>query len=213
MRLPRSWGSYLIVTTLSAVQGTQLSLVAPFLDGLGYPPSLIGGLVAVTAVVSLLSRLPAGLLYRSDTARRVQGAAITALAAFIALHPFAVAPWAFLLVRVLSGLVYGVAMTINLARFVDEQPPGPVRARAMGYYASGIAVGYSIASLLVGYVVESWGYVAAFGAGAALVLAGVLGLLDPTTVVSQGPAGATSSRAPAARAGAQPPASSLSAGG
>jgi MFS family permease len=213
MRLPRSWGSYLIVTTLSAVQGTQLSLVAPFLDGLGYPPSLIGGLVAVTAVVSLLSRLPAGLLYRSDTARRVQGAAIAALAAFIALHPFAVAPWAFLLVRVLSGLVYGVAMTINLARFVDEQPPGPARARAMGYYASGIAVGYSVASLLVGYVVESWGYVAAFAAGAALVLAGVLGLLDATAVVGPAPASSATGGAAPSRTGAVPLASPTTRGG
>ena len=187
MRLPRSWGSYLVLTTLSIQQGTQLSLVAPLLNDWGYSPSWIGALVSAISVASLVARMPTGLLYRRQRARRVQGIAIPALAVLLVLHPFATEPLAFLAVRVLSGLLYGVATTVNLARFIDEQPLGAERARTMGYYVAGIAVGYSISSLLVGYVVEAAGYVAAFGAGALLTLAGLLGLLDPTPPAAGAP--------------------------
>lgn len=191
--MPRSWGSYLILTALSVQQGTHLSLVAPLLNEWGYPPALIGLLVSVLSVASLLARIPAGLLYRTERARRVQAVAVPLTALFLFLHPFAQQPLAFGLVRVLSGVAYGVGTTVNLARFIDEQPLGPHRARLMGYYVASIAIGYSIASSIVGYVVEAWGYVPAFGVGAALVLLGTLGALDRTPVApSAAPAAADS---------------------
>jgi MFS family permease len=189
MRLPRSWGSYLILTTLSVQQGTQLSLLAPLLDERGYAPALIGAIVSAVSVASLVARMPAGLLYRGEQARRLQAGAIPLLAVLLFLHPLAADPLVLLAIRVVDGLVYGMATTINQARFIDEQPLGPGRARAMGYYVANIAIGYSIASLLVGYVVEWSGYVAAFAAGAALQLVGLLGLLDRTPLVATGPAG------------------------
>lgn len=179
-RLPRSWGGYLVITALSALQGAQLSLVAPYLNSLGYPPALIGALVAVATVVSLVSRLPVGLVYRAEHARWLRALAVAALALALAVHPLVVAPLAVLAVRAVTGLAYGLATTVNFARFVDEQPAGPDRARAMGYYTAGIAVGYSIASFVVGFVVEAGGFGVAFLTGAALVLTGVLGLLDRT---------------------------------
>ncbi|MBX5492083.1 MAG: MFS transporter [Chloroflexi bacterium] len=182
--LPRSWGGYLIITALSTLQGTQLSLVAPLLDRDGYAPAAIGALVSATTVASLAARLPAGLLYERLPARRVQGLALGLLAILVAAHPFAGSAAAMLVVRVLTGVAYGVGTTLNLARFVDEQPAGAARARAMGYYATGIAAGYTLASLLVGYAVEIGGYRAAFGVGAVLVALGLLGLLDRTPVLA-----------------------------
>lgn len=184
MRVPRSWGSYLILTTLSLQQGTQLSLLAPLLDARGYAPALIGGLVSAISVASLVARMPSGLLYRGDQARRLQAIAIPLLAVLLFLHPFATDPLSLLIIRVVDGLIYGMATTINQARFIDEQPLGPGRARAMGYYVANIAIGYSIASLLVGYVVEWVGYVAAFTSGAVLQLVGLLGLLDRTPLAA-----------------------------
>jgi predicted MFS family arabinose efflux permease len=187
MHLPRSWGSYLILTTLSLQAGTQLSLVAPLLDQRGYSPALIGGLVSAISVASLVARMPSGLLYRPEQARRLQAIAMPLLAALLFLHPFATDPFALLIIRIVDGLLYGMAATINQARFIDEQPLGPGRARAMGYYVANIAIGYSIASLLVGYIVEWSGYVAAFSTGAALQLVGLLGLLDRTPLVEAPP--------------------------
>ena len=186
-RLPRSWGGYLIITALSALQGAQLSLVAPYLHSLDYPPAAIGALVAVSTVVSLLTRMPAGLVYRGDNARLLLAASLAILTLALAAHPLAVAPLAVFAVRALTGLAYGVATTVNFARFVDEQPPGPVRARAMGYYSTGIAVGYSLASFVVGFVVEGGGFGWAFLTGAGLVLTGLLGLLDRTPLAGPEP--------------------------
>src|SRR5581483_6860592 len=183
MRLPRSWGSYLILTTLSLQQGTQLSLLAPLLDARGYPPALIGAVVSAISVASLVARMPSGLLYRGEQARKLQAIAIPLLAVLLFLHPFATDPLVLLVIRVVDGLIYGMATTINQARFIDEQPLGPGRARAMGYYVANIAIGYSIASLLAGYVVEWAGYVPAFALGAALQLVGLLGLLDRTPLI------------------------------
>ncbi len=184
MRLPRSWGSYLILTTLSLQQGTQLSLLAPLLDARGYPPALIGAVVSAISVASLVARMPSGLLYRGEQARKLQAIAIPLLAVLLFLHPLATDPLVLLVIRVVDGLIYGMATTINQARFIDEQPLGPGRARAMGYYVANIAIGYSIASLLVGYIVEWSGYVAAFATGAVLQLIGLLGLLDRTPLVA-----------------------------
>ena len=184
MRLPRSWGCYLILTTLSLQQGTQLSLLAPLLDARGYAPALIGGLVSAISIASLVVRLPSGLLYRPEQARRLQAIAIPLLAVLLLLHPLVTEPLALLVVRVVDGLLYGMATTINQARFIDEQPLGAGRARAMGYYVANIAIGYSIASLLAGYVVEWRGYVAAFSLGAMLQLVGLIGLLDRTPLVT-----------------------------
>jgi predicted MFS family arabinose efflux permease len=204
MRLPQSWGSYLILTTLSIQQGTQLSLLAPLLDQRGYSPALIGAIVSAISVASLAVRMPSGLLYRGDQARRLQAVAIPALAVLLFLHPFATDAWVLLAIRIVDGLIYGMATTINQARFIDEQLLGPGRARAMGYYVANIAIGYSIASLLVGYIVEWNGYVAAFTTGAVLQLVGLLGLLDRTplatdspVVTSATPAGESRSRATA----------------
>jgi predicted MFS family arabinose efflux permease len=183
--LPRSWGSYLIITALSTLQGTQLSLVAPLLNSGGYTPAAIGALVSATTVASLAARLPAGLLYERLPARRVQGLALGLLAILVAAHPFAGGAAAMLAVRVLTGVAYGVGTTLNLARFVDEQPVGAARARAMGYYTTGIAAGYTLASLLVGYAVEAGGYRTAFGLGAGLVALGLLGLLDRTPAAAR----------------------------
>ncbi|HEY7061325.1 MAG TPA: MFS transporter [Chloroflexota bacterium] len=183
MRLPRSWGCYLILTTLSLQQGTQLSLLAPLLNERGYSPALIGGLVSAISVASLVARMPSGLLYRADQARRLQGVAMPLLAVLLVLHPLATDPVVLLVIRIIDGALYGMAATINQARFIDEQPLGPGRARAMGYYVANIAIGYSIASLLVGYVVEWSGYLVAFATGALLQLVGLLGLLDRTPVI------------------------------
>jgi MFS family permease len=201
MRLPRSWGSYLILTTLTLQQGTQLSLLAPLLDQRGYAPALIGGLVSAISVASLVARMPSGLLYRSDQARRLQAISIPLLAVLLFLHPFATDPLMLLVIRVVDGLIYGTATTINQARFIDEQPLGAGRARAMGYYVANIAIGYSIASLLVGYVVEWSGFVAAFTVGAVLQLVGLLGLLDRTPLAANPAVGPARERGPSGRGG------------
>lgn len=169
---------------LSVQQAVQLSLTAPLLNDWGYAPALIGLLVSVLSIASLLARVPSGLLYAPGRARPVQAVCLPLLAALLVAHPFATSPLAFFAVRALTGALYGIGTTLNLARFIDEQPLGPQRARYMGYYVACIPIGYSMASLVVGYVVEAWGYVAAFVVGAAFSLLGLLAVFDRTSVAA-----------------------------
>jgi predicted MFS family arabinose efflux permease len=185
---------------LSVQQAVQLSLTAPLLNDWNYAPALIGLQVSALSVASLLARVPSGLLYAPSRARPIQAVCLPLLAALLVAHPFATSPLAFFVVRVLSGALYGLVTTLNLARFIDEQPLGPHRARYMGYYVACIPIGYSIASLAVGYVVEASGYVAAFVAGAAFSVLGLLAVLDRTPLV---PATAPTASQPDATAPSQ----------
>jgi MFS family permease len=158
----------------------QISLTPPLLANLGYAPALIGAAISTLTIASLLSRLPAGSWYRRDRAKGVQAAAILGLAAMLVLHPFVTLPLIFLLVRLVSGLCFGVATTFNLARLIDEQPPGPERVRALGIYTTIFPVGYAIGSSLIGFVVDGWGYYVAFASGGALTALALVGLFDRT---------------------------------
>src|SRR5919202_3854344 len=74
------------VTALNAQLASLYSLVPPYLDQRGYSVSAVGLLVAVAFLLALLSRLPAGLIYRRSRARWLLAASVVAGAAATALH-------------------------------------------------------------------------------------------------------------------------------
>lgn len=153
-------------------QQTAISLVIPpFLQGHDYPVSAIGSLISVAPVLALTARLPSGLLYRRERARRLLVAALAVMTVCAFLYGFSAAPLAFALVQALNGFAYGAATTIYLAFYVDHLPPDEDRHHAMGYYTGCLAVGYSIGGFAAGYVADKFGYAASFS------FASLLGML------------------------------------
>jgi predicted MFS family arabinose efflux permease len=184
-RLPRSWGSYWIIATVWAFNAVQISLTPPLLATRDYAPALIGTLVSALAVASVLARLPAGACYRRDRAKGIQAVGIVVLAGALVSQVYAAQPAALLLVRLVAGLAFSVVTTFSLARFIDEQPPGPARARALGLYTGGGTVGFALGSWLIGFAVDAWGYEVAFVGGGLVTALGLVGLLDRTAVVEE----------------------------
>jgi MFS family permease len=133
-----------VVAAATAGEGLVHFLVPPYLDSVHFPVGVIGVLVATGALAALASRVPAGLLYRGGRARALLVGTMCTGAVAALLIPTATDPLAFAALRALSGFCYGVASTVNLARFIDAIPPGRDRASAMGYFSAALAVGFMI---------------------------------------------------------------------
>jgi MFS family permease len=189
--------AYLIACTTTAAEALLAFVLPPYLQELGYPIGLIGLLVGLAAGAALFSRLPVGMLYRGATARVLLGASLLVAAAATLLYPVATAAGPFAAVRIVSGLAYGVATTVNLARFVDTLPPGSSRSQAMAFYAGSMAGGFAIGNGFGGLVADWLGYDPSF------VLASGLYVLALAAALAGRRADAAAS-APTARGGAAP---------
>jgi MFS family permease len=166
---PLARGFVVVAATMSADSLVHF-LFPPYLDSLGFPVDLIGFLMALASLASLVSRLPAGMVYRGSRARAlIVGALVIAILTTLAI-PFVHDPLLFGVLRVIIGLAYGVVTTTNLARFIEAVPPGTNRPRAMGYYAAALAVGLVIGNGVGGFVAEWFGYLVAFQSAVAFYL-------------------------------------------
>ncbi len=163
MRIERG---YVVVAAVTAGEGVVSFLVPPYLDSRQFPVGVIGVLVAAGALAALASRVPAGLIYRGGRARGLLVATMLLAALAAALIPAAGQPLAFAALRGLGGFCYGVATTVNLARYIDAIPLGRNRASAMGYFSSALAVGFMIGNGVGGFAGDVLGYPLAFSLGA-----------------------------------------------
>jgi MFS family permease len=172
---------YIVVALLNLSEGMVSMLVPPYMDSLGLTPTVIGLLVSVYAFASLVSRLPAGSIYRSDRARGLLNSGLIATAIITTVHPLATDPGTLFLVRAVNGLAYGIASTVNLALFIDLLPPHANRHYAMGYFSGALGGGWAIGQFLAGLAGDWWGYSWAFplAAGPALL---ALVFVDPPAV-------------------------------
>jgi DHA1 family multidrug resistance protein-like MFS transporter len=166
--------SYVVVAASTAAEGLVSFLVPPYLDSVHFPVGIIGILVATGALASLASRVPAGLLYRGGRARLLLvGSMGTGMVAALLL-PHAHEPWAFAALRATGGFAYGVATTVNLARYIEAIPPNRDRASAMGYFSAALAVGFMIGNGLGGFSGDLFGYPVAFTLAAGNYLVGAI---------------------------------------
>lgn len=171
MRIERG---YVVVGASTAAEGLVSFLVPPYLDSVHFPVGIIGILVATGALASLASRVPAGLLYRGRRARALLVGSMAVGMAATALLPYAREPLAFAALRGLGGFCYGVATTVNLARFIEAIPPNRDRASAMGYFSAALAVGFMIGNGLGGFSGDLFGYPLAFTLAAGNYLVGAI---------------------------------------
>jgi MFS family permease len=154
----RSLRPYAVVALLNLSEGMVGMLVPPYMDSLGFTPTAIGLLVSVYAVASLVSRLPAGAIYRGERARGLLNSGLIAVIIITVVHPLATDATSLLLVRAMNGLAYGLASTINLALFIDLLPPQANRHHAMGYFMGALGGSWALGQACAGFAGDWWGY-------------------------------------------------------
>ncbi|MGE5306177.1 MAG: MFS transporter [Alphaproteobacteria bacterium] len=145
-------------------------LIAPYLQHLQFPVAAIGSLISLSPLLSLVSRLPTGIVYKQSRARLLLTLAVVVMGVCSFFYSFAVDALSFALVHGINGLAYGAATTLYLAYYVDSLPRDENRSHAMGYYVGSLAVGYSTGNFLAGYLADHFGYDVAFSVAALLSL-------------------------------------------
>lgn len=160
--------AYVIACSATAAEALLAFVLPPYLQAVGYPVGSIGVLVGLAAGAALFSRLPVGLLYRGGSARALLGGSLLLAALVTLLYPLATATLAFAAVRAVSGLAYGAATTVNLARFVDGLPPGSRRSQGMAFYAGAMAAGFAVGNGPGGLIADWLGYTPSFVGASAL---------------------------------------------
>ncbi len=174
---------YLAILLLTSSDGLVSTLASPFLRSLGYPLADIGLLVSAYAIASLVSRLPAGRFSEGRHAHTWLIGSCLVYAGALAAYPIAVEPWALWSVRIVHGLAFGTATTLNFATFLTISE-GANRGRATAFYTTGMAAGYTIGNFTSGFIADHLGYGVAFVGSALCPLLALLAI-RPAPVTPQ----------------------------
>lgn len=166
----------LYVTTLAITTTESLvaMIVPTYLDTAGFAPDLIGMLVAFFSASALLSRFPAGGLFRGETAQRLLRAGLALLAGSALLYPLSSGFVPLAVARVVGGLGLGIASTTALASAMHTVPAGSSSHRLLAAYSTMIVVGFTVGRGIGGPIADLAGYPAAFGVAACIALIGAL---------------------------------------
>jgi MFS family permease len=150
-----------VLLLLNLADGMVSTLASAYVGSLGYPIADIGLIVALYSVASLASRLPSAKLADGKNAHRWLLTSCAVFAASLLLYPVATQTWSLTTVRVLHGLTFGAATTLNMATFLAVCTPANRRAATAGYTASWSG-GYSIGNFVAGVIADTYGFGAAF---------------------------------------------------
>jgi MFS family permease len=165
---------YIASGVLTLGEGSFLVLVSPYLEERGLGAGLIGTVVSVYGVASLLTRLPAGVLYRTERgALLVAGGCVMSSLAF-ALIPFTGDPLLLSALIGLDGMGFAVATTGALAALMERRPPDSRSGSVMGWYTGGVGAGYAIAGFVGGAAGDALGVPNAILVLAVIPLVGAL---------------------------------------
>ena len=165
---------YGTVVCLYSVEGFVVTVFGPYLESQGLDYGTVGSIIAIFFFMSLLSRVPAGMLYRPKTVRLTMAVSLVFVSAAMFLYPHTSDPYLLTLLRVVQGLSFGVATTLNMAMFFQLRPRDFARGRAMGIFAASLAVGKMIGRFVSGIVADHWGYTVSFGLSAIFPLLAIL---------------------------------------
>ena len=182
----RAYGAYPVIAlaaTVAIEQGERLSLAQAF-DGIkdefGVSDTMLGGLAAAMVLVGVVGAIPIGML--ADRWRRTTLLAIAITVWTLSMGLGALAPTFALLFVTRLGVGSVEANSPAAVSLLADYYPVATRARVMGRYQSGAAVGGLIGVVLSGVLVDAWGWRAAlwmwvpFGA---LTVAMLLRLPEP----------------------------------
>jgi MFS family permease len=159
---------------LTLGEGSFLVLISPYLEGRGFGAGLIGTVVSVYGVASLLTRLPAGVLYRTERgALLVAGGCVMSSLAFASI-PLTGNPLLLSALIGLDGMGFAVATTGVLAALMERRPPESRAGSVMGWYTGGVGAGYAVAGFVSGAAGDALGVPSAIFVLAAIPLVAAL---------------------------------------
>jgi MFS family permease len=153
---------YIASGVLTIGEGSFLVLISPYLESRGLGAGLIGTVVSVYGIASLATRLPAGIVYRTNRGALLVagGCAMSALA--FASIPLTGNPLLLGGLIGLDGVGFAVATTGALAALMDRRPPGAGAGSVMGWYTGSVGAGYAVAGFVAGVAGDALGLSRAF---------------------------------------------------
>lgn len=167
----------LVATAITTTKGTVEIVYPPYLAGHGYTLSLIGILTSLFAVLQLASRVPVGIAYRADRAKRQFAIALAAFGLSTCGFAFANGePIAVVALSVVHGFAFGSVGTLGLAIAIDVTG-GRRAGTSMAWYTAAISLGYALGSIIGGSLAEAIGIPRTLGLIGLLPLAGALAIV------------------------------------
>jgi YNFM family putative membrane transporter len=165
---------YAATAVLTLGEGSLALLLPPYLVGRALPAGLVGVVVTAYGVASLVSRVPAGLLYRARHATLLIAAGCVLSSGAFALIPLTGHPALVAALVALDGLGFGLASTATMAALIDRRPPGAAAGSIMGWYTGSLGAGYAGAGFLAGALGDG------LGPGPAMLVLAVVPLVAAT---------------------------------
>jgi len=167
----------LVAAAITTTKGTIEIIFPPLLAGYGYSLSLIGALTSLIAAAQLVSRVPSGVAYRAERAKRQYAAALVVFAVTTAGFAFAQGNGvAISVLAAVHGFAFGALGTLGLAVAIDVSG-GQRAGSSMAWYTAAISTGYAIGYFLGGALAEPLGMTQTIALISALPVIAALGLL------------------------------------
>jgi MFS family permease len=148
---------YAASAVLTLGEGSFNLLVPPYMKSQHIAEVVIGTAISIYGVTSLLSRLPAGALYRTHRAWPLVavGCALSSVS-FVLISQ--TSNTALLVAWVaLDGVGFAVATTANMAALMERRPAGMNAGVVMGWYTGSLGVGYALAGFVGGPLGDALG--------------------------------------------------------
>ena len=147
----------LVAAAITTTKGTIEIIFPPYLAGYGYSLSLIGLLTSLIAALQLFSRVPSGVAYRAERAKRQYAAALVVFALTTAGFAFSQGNGvAIAVLAAVHGFAFGALGTIGLAVAIDLSGSQRVGS-SMAWYTAAISTGYAIGYFLGGALADPLG--------------------------------------------------------
>jgi MFS family permease len=148
---------YVASAVLTTGEGSFNLLVPPYMKSQHVAEVMIGAAVSIYGITSLLARLPAGAVYRSQRAWTLiaLGCVLSSISfVLISLTSDAVllATWI-----ALDGVGFAIATTASMAALIERRPDGTNAGAVMGWYTGSLGAGYAIAGFLGGALGDALG--------------------------------------------------------
>ena len=158
---------------LNLADGMVSTLASAYARSLGFSLADIGLIVALYSIASLVSRLPSAKLADGPKANVWLYISSLVFAIDLVAYPYATHPAALWTVRILHGLSFGTATTLNMATFLAVCTTQNRKA-ATALFTASWSGGYSIGNFIAGVLADNFGYGAAFAVAAVCPLLAML---------------------------------------
>lgn len=166
-----------VSAAITTTKGTVEIVFPPYLVGYGYAFTAVGVLTSLLAAMQLASRVPVGLTYRAEAARRQLAAWLVVFG--ITASGFALSGGDAIAIGALTlahGFAFGSVGTLGLALVIDVTE-GRRAGPSMAWYTAAISAGYALGSIIGGSLADTIGLTATLAVSGMLPVAAALAVL------------------------------------